>query len=423
MQLSNVSLNAVSKTKLRDSFQSPTTNNSSEVDTKFGTVLNEVVNKQNSRNDSIPSTTNSDVDANKLNELIDLESVEDVLDLLGIQNSDGLLMIQNMDNQELRSIDELMNLEDLLSLLNMDQSQLQNLLEQLINSEQINVEQGNIWELIQLVNEHGPTIVDQIITALQGEHKVSPKGAEQLLQLLKLAGAIGKKADLGQDQQIQLANLKDVLKEISTDLKAQQTLLITTSKDTSLAKVANQGFQQVVKQIETTTETQQTISGQQTIVTTPKTITITLPVEKSAQGEALVKEVQQLIGRGQFSNVQGTMKLLLKLYPENLGSIRIEVMQKDGVLTLRLLASTVQAKELLDGQLQQLKTSFAQANIQMDRIDIAQSLQDADRNLRDQNLFGNLFSQQEEEQKNEDEHNDDEEEQMSFQDYLMNEEV
>ncbi|CAM5186513.1 hypothetical protein UACE39S_02691 [Ureibacillus acetophenoni] len=53
-------------------------------------------------------------------------------------------------------------------------------------------------------------------------------------------------------------------------------------------------------------------------------------------------------------------------------------MQKDGVLSARLLASTPQAKELLEGQINQLKTSFTQANIQMDRIDIAQSLQDPD---------------------------------------------
>ncbi|CAM5186521.1 hypothetical protein UACE39S_02692 [Ureibacillus acetophenoni] len=48
---------------------------------------------------------------------------------------------------------------------------------------------------------------------------------------------------------------------------------------------------------------------------TQKTVSITLPVEKSAQGEALVKEIQQLMNRSQLSNSQGTMKLLLKLYP------------------------------------------------------------------------------------------------------------
>ncbi|RKJ06733.1 flagellar hook-length control protein FliK, partial [Butyricicoccus sp. 1XD8-22] len=109
--------------------------------------------------------------------------------------------------------------------------------------------------------------------------------------------------------------------------------------------------------------------------------------------------------------------------PENLGSIRIEIMQQDGVLSARLLATTQAAKELLDGQLHQLKSAFAHANIQMDRIDIAQSLQETDRNFRDQSMFSNMFrQQQEQENENQDEHDEDEES-LSFKDYLINEEV
>lgn len=43
-------------------------------------------------------------------------------------------------------------------------------------------------------------------------------------------------------------------------------------------------------------------------------------------------------------------------------------MQQDGVLSARLLTSTAVGKELLDSQLQQLKTAFAQQNIQMDQL-------------------------------------------------------
>ena len=64
-------------------------------------------------------------------------------------------------------------------------------------------------------------------------------------------------------------------------------------------------------------------------------MTITLPAEKPAQSEALLKEIQNLINRSQLSGQQGNMKLLLKLFPENLGQIRIEIIQKDGVLTAR----------------------------------------------------------------------------------------
>ena len=53
----------------------------------------------------------------------------------------------------------------------------------------------------------------------------------------------------------------------------------------------------------------------------------------------------------------------------------------------------------------------------MDRIDIAQSLQDANRNASDQNLFSNFFRQQaEEEHEEQDEEND--EEKLSFSDLI-----
>nr|WP_285842043.1 flagellar hook-length control protein FliK [Ureibacillus chungkukjangi] len=132
--------------------------------------------------------------------------------------------------------------------------------------------------------------------------------------------------------------------------------------------------------------------------------------------------MQNLLNRSQISSTPGMTKLLLKLYPENLGSIRIEIMQQDGVLSARLLTTTAMGKELLDSQLNQLKNAFANANIQMDRIDIAQSLQETDRN-KDQNQFGQQFKQQSKQQEHEQDDHEEESEKLSFSDYLINEEV
>ena len=119
-----------------------------------------------------------------------------------------------------------------------------------------------------------------------------------------------------------------------------------------------------------------------------------------------------------MSNNQGTIRLVLKLFPENLGQIRIEVMQKDGLMQARLLATTAAGKELLDSNLNQLKSAFVAQNIQMERIDVAQSLQDAERNNRDQNFLNNFFRQQQEEQE---EKKDGEDEQQSFGEFLTEE--
>lgn len=87
------------------------------------------------------------------------------------------------------------------------------------------------------------------------------------------------------------------------------------------------------------------------------------------------------------------------------------------MMQARLLATTSSGKELLDSNLHQLKTAFAAQNIQMDRIDVAQSLQDTERS-RDQNFFSNFFRQQQEEQE---EKKNEDEEQQSFDEFLAEE--
>ena len=114
-------------------------------------------------------------------------------------------------------------------------------------------------------------------------------------------------------------------------------------------------------------------------------------------------------------------KLSIKLYPENLGTIRIELVQQNGILTARLLASTALGRELLDSNAHQLKQAFVQQNIQVERLDIAQSLQDASRNNQDQNLFNNFFKNKQEEQ--DEKPTNEDEEKVSFSDFLLNEEV
>jgi len=416
MQLSKVNLNQVSQSKPKNYSVNTSSTAVNGSENNFGTIFNKIMNSQSNQIEEVNSTVRNDEITGEITELLEAESIEEVLDLLGISHDEGLFMIEFSSDQSAKSLDELMNLEDLLSLIGMDQEQLQSMLGQLLNDEQ---PIKDIWQLIQFINEQAPNFVDQITTALQGEQSVSPKEAKQFVQLLKLAQIVGEKSDLFNEQPIQLGSLKEVLKDISQNLGQ----LSKTTESSTTGKISLQGFQQITKHIETQDQ-QSMIATPSSSGSTQKTVSITLPVEKSAQGEALVKEIQQLMNRSQLSNSQGTMKLLLKLYPENLGSIRIEIMQKDGVLSARLLASTPQAKELLEGQINQLKTSFTQANIQMDRIDIAQSLQDPDRNLRDQNLFSNFFKQQQQEDENDyDDNPEEDEERMSFQDYLINEEV
>ena len=65
--------------------------------------------------------------------------------------------------------------------------------------------------------------------------------------------------------------------------------------------------------------------------------------------------MQNIFKRSNFGQTGGTNRLLIKLYPEHLGQVRIELLQVNGVMTARILASTALGKEMLDSQLHQLR--------------------------------------------------------------------
>jgi len=365
---------------------------------KFGSVFGQVLSSSTQSNQSSQATPNNELA--DLQQVLNADSLEEVLDLLGIPHDDGLLILQLGEDGKAVSMDEMLD------------EQLQKIVQQLLGEEK---EASDVWELLSLVDAQAPILQAQIGSALQGEGQVTPKEATQLLQVLKLAQLVGQKSDLTAPQENLLTTVKSLLTTLQTQV---ETIQVTTTKSTGTFSL--QGFQQVQMTKQSETSSNEMVTPQ-TVQTKPDTFQITLPTAKPAQSEALLKEMQAIINRAQISNAQGITRLTIKLYPENLGTIRIELVQNDGVLTARLLASTAHGREMLDSQAHQLKQAFVQQNIQVDRLDIAQSLQDADRQQRDQNFFNNFFRQQQDEEQHQKTEDDDEE--MSFSDYLLSEEV
>ncbi|MEL3960523.1 flagellar hook-length control protein FliK [Lysinibacillus endophyticus] len=477
LQLSNISTNAQSSTISKQPSNSD----------NFGDIFSQIANKEevlqkNPENeefvnlekleDLLNSTTIEEV-LNKLDishqdgmgfnetlisDVMDSSNLEKVLE--EIAQDYGLHSISASENVELIEINELLNIDNLLNVLQINYEEIINAFEELFGVDQIIL--SEIWDLINFVNNQPhESISNSFIKGLNGEQNLSPQTVQQLLHVLKVIETVGANSNLPKEQQNQILNLKEMLQVISKDLEVKNSqdknktnnnlffkkvvnikqqserangitinsvklneVLFSQNQTTNTEKVITSPVNQMVVTNEQNEEnTSNMITPTPSTMISSKTVTITLPVEKSAQADAFVKEFQSLINRTQLSNSQGTMKLLVKLYPENLGSIRIEILQKDGMLSARLLASTSQAKELLDSQIQQLKTTFAQQNIQMDRIDIAQSLQETDRNSRDQSLFGNMFKQQQSSQEDNEQEENKQEDSMSFEDYLLNEEV
>lgn len=284
---------------------------------------------------------------------------------------------------------EQLNLDQIAKALGMQTQDLQALIAKLTNTNQqvAATSDTNLWNELSKVDQKLMTALQQIAAAIngQGDAKLTKKEAQQAIALFKLVDLSAPKTDLTLKQASQAAQMKNWLTTLASQISEK-----TTEKEVTLPFAKSAIRFQTPKLVETPTN--QMVATTTTLQNAkPSVVTIQLPTNGSSQSQAIkfAEEFQNVLNRAQFaSNAAGT-RLLIKLYPEHLGTIRIELVQKDGVLSARLLASNTAGKQMIDSTLHQLKQGFANQNIQIDRLDVAQALTEPNKNER-----GNQFGQQ-----------------------------
>ncbi|WP_144527094.1 flagellar hook-length control protein FliK [Peribacillus simplex] len=143
--------------------------------------------------------------------------------------------------------------------------------------------------------------------------------------------------------------------------------------------------------------------------------------EQTVSQEEFVKQFENILSKANFSGTNGVNKLLIRVTPEHLGSLRIELIQKDGMLSAKIMASTAQAKDMLENQIHGLKQAFSGQNIQIERIEISQAF-----NAFNSEKFSHKDADEHnEQQESKEESNDETESEFtgSFADALLNLEV
>lgn len=131
--------------------------------------------------------------------------------------------------------------------------------------------------------------------------------------------------------------------------------------------------------------------------------------------EQFIEKFTQLLGNSNLMKTPNGTKMLIKLYPEQLGSLRIELLQQNGVMTAKILSSTQAVKELLEQNAHQLKNAFSQQNVTVDKLDIASPdtrQQQFDRGAQQQR-------QQEQKQSHDETKQNDQEPNASFEELLL----
>ncbi|TRZ38721.1 flagellar hook-length control protein FliK [Niallia circulans] len=102
----------------------------------------------------------------------------------------------------------------------------------------------------------------------------------------------------------------------------------------------------------------------------PEALTLMQSSGKSVSGSELEDQLENILKSSSFTKIGNTQKMILRLAPENLGSLRIEILQTDGNLVAKIMTTTAQAKDALDAHLNSLKQGLSSQNINVDKIEI-----------------------------------------------------
>ena len=157
-------------------------------------------------------------------------------------------------------------------------------------------------------------------------------------------------------------------------------------------------------------------------MTRPEQLTMMLDSSgKMISAEQLIQQFQSILAKSQFVTTGGTQRIFIKLNPESLGALRIEIIQKDATLIARIQTTTSVAKDALESQLQNLRHALHSQNIVVDKIEISQQLIQQERffnrDPQQQHEQGQHRGQQDQKQQN------DQPQETSFQEALLNIEV
>ncbi|MBE1553460.1 flagellar hook-length control protein FliK [Sporosarcina limicola] len=390
-------------------------------DGTFGSVFNSIITKSGTAIIApIQQNPQKEVSNKLISELLNTSSTEQIEDILK-----QLLGEEELDSiSGIEFISFLGNFEELANLLKMEPEKLIDNLNILLGkevfSEDVNL--NDVWTVLEQIDKVAPQFSNRLTESLEGKGEVSKQSAIELLALLKVVELVAPKTDLLMKQEQQVFSLQSLLATVGEQFGDAIKINISVKSGMHHLMESHQVMKFAV-QTEAGQTTNSELSQQAmnnvtgNVVVSKGEVTLAeLENRNNLRNEELVREMQNIFKRSNFGQTGGTNRLLIKLYPEHLGQVRIELLQVNGIMTARILASTALGKEMLESQLHQLKNAFMQQNLQVERIDVSQTLQDTSRNDRDQ-AFSQFFKKEEQETADDQGQNDEME--ITFQEYMI----
>jgi flagellar hook-length control protein FliK len=305
---------------------------------------------------------------------------------------------------EMINVTDLAEMEDGMKLLDSLTSESGNLLSKALSHLGINEEDLRLFIQKWSTNEEGLNIAsdDELLSSLalilsgiankSGDELLGKldKSDVQAFKALKLIELMSRYADG------QVSTTSDSLKESLKNLGESLKGLLETNHNNAHADYLQKRFTQLARELNLVTKqtfTEVTSFADQnsglktdgaaaTLGFLPQmtrveqlVLTMSSP-ERPVSAEQLMKQFESILSKSQFMNNGGTQKLFIKLFPEHLGSIRVELLQRDQTMMARIITSSGMAKETLESQINGLKQAFAAQNLSVDRIEVTQQQQE-----------------------------------------------
>lgn len=280
---------------------------------------------------------------------------------------------------------------------------------------------NNLWDILSQLDTNVFKFIQNTTTSLEGKGPLTKKEVLDVVKVLKFVELAAPKIDLTLQQEMQSSQVenwmakiasriiettqtqqevKEMINNASVNIKMTEVQSLTVNhRELPSSMKEQEGLTMakttVQQEVPTTKSVATELIGNAVTKTVPPTSIVTISLPQStptSQAENFVKQFEQIMNRSQLANNAQGQRLLIKLYPEHLGSVRIEFSQQNGIMSARILASTATGKQMIESQLHQLKTGLASQNIQLDRIDISQALSEPSRSEQRQQQFNQQSS-------------------------------
>ncbi|MFD1018185.1 flagellar hook-length control protein FliK [Thalassobacillus hwangdonensis] len=260
--------------------------------------------------------------------------------------------------------------------------------------------------------------------------------SKKLLQSLTEMQQMIKHMNPESNQKIELTAPKDmkfspVVKELLERFQQRQQILSTASGYKQQAQVTSRDLsnwmKQALDQYESVEAGNKTLSTLQTGTAITKVEQYVIHLNQSQTKESaqqqLIQQFERVLKSSKFlHNRNGGLELQMRLKPGNLGDVIVKMTQLNGEMAVKIMVSSQAAKEMLDGNMQQLRHMFSPQQVVIEKVEQNNNGQALHSNQQEKSSSGNDQGSSNNEHQQSDKQNK-EEDSTTFMDYLLNEEA